>query len=64
LILVILLYPDGQRKKVILSGVPVRGDTIRLTDDTTPLVVTHRLWMEASNGAEPAALISVRPADV
>lgn len=58
----ILLYPDGQRKEVILAGVPVTGDTIRLKDDPRSLVVEHRLWMESGNGAEPVALISVRPA--
>jgi hypothetical protein len=60
--LVILLYPDGQRREAILAGVPVTGDTIRLKDDPHPLVVEHRLWMESGNGAEPVALISVRKA--
>jgi hypothetical protein len=58
--LVILLYPDGQRREVILAGIPVKGDTIRLASDPRSLVVEHRLWMESGNGAEPVALISVR----
>jgi hypothetical protein len=59
---VILLYPDGQRKEVILEGVPQKGDTIRLKGDMTALVVEHRLWMEGGgNGHAPATLISVRP---
>jgi hypothetical protein len=62
LTLVILLYPDGQRKEVILAGTPAAGDTIRLRHDPRSLVVEHRLWMESSNGAEPIALVSVRPA--
>jgi hypothetical protein len=62
LTLVILLYPDGQRREVILAVVPVTGDTILLKGDKKPLVVEHRLLMEANNGVEPAALISVRPA--
>jgi hypothetical protein len=62
LILVILLYPDGQRREVILAGVPRAGETIRLKDDRTRLVIEHVLWMEASNGAEPSVLVSVRPA--
>jgi hypothetical protein len=61
--LVILLYPDGQRREVILATIPVEGDTIRLKDDRQTLVVEHRLLMEAgNNGAEAIALISVRPA--
>ena len=60
-ILVILLYPDGQRREVILAGVPRAGDTIRLKDERKPLVVEHVLWMESSNGVEPAVLVSVRP---
>ena len=58
----ILLYPDGQRREVILSTIPTRGDTILLRGDKKSLVVEHRLFMEASNGVEPAVLISVRPA--
>jgi hypothetical protein len=62
LTLVILLYPDSQRREVILSCIPVKGDTILLKGEHTPLVVEHRLLMEAANGAEPVALITVRPA--
>jgi hypothetical protein len=62
LILVILLYPDGQRREVILSGIPDKGDTIRLRNDNNVLVVEHRLWMESVNGVEPALLVSVRQA--
>jgi hypothetical protein len=60
--MVILLYPDGQRREVILAGMPATGDTIRLKGESRPLVAEHRLWMESSNGIEPAVLISVRPA--
>jgi len=61
--LVILLYPDGQRREVILAGVPRAGETIRLAaGNGPPLVVEHVLWMQAANGHEPAVLISVRPA--
>jgi hypothetical protein len=59
--LVILLYPDGQRREVILAGVPIEGQTVRLRDDRHPLMVEHVLWMESSNGQEPAVLVSVRP---
>jgi hypothetical protein len=59
---VILLYPDGQRKEVILEGVPQKGDTIRLVGDRVALIVEHRLWMESGGGGNaPATLISVRP---
>lgn len=60
--LVILLYPDGQRREAILAGVPREGETIRLKGDRKPLGVEHVLWMESSNGREPAVLISVRAA--
>jgi hypothetical protein len=60
--LVILLYPDGQRKEVILGGVPREGDRIRLRAAAQPLVVEQVLWMEADNGIEPAVLVSVRAA--
>ena len=58
----ILLYPDGQRREVILAGVPRVGETIMLKDDRTRLVIEHVLWMESANGAEPAVLVSVRAA--
>ena len=58
--MVILLYPDGQREEVILAGVPREGETIRLNNHGKPLTVEHVLWMEASNGHEPAVLVSVR----
>jgi hypothetical protein len=59
--LVILLYPDGQRREVILAGVPAVGDTIRLRDSGS-LDVEHVLWMEGGgNGQEATALVSVRP---
>ena len=58
--LVILLYSNGQRREVILSGVPQKGDTILLKKADKTLEVTHVLWMEASNGHEPTALVSVR----
>jgi hypothetical protein len=59
---VILLYPDGQRREVILTSIPAKGDTIRLKNEPESLVVEHRLWMETANGDSPAVLISVRPA--
>jgi hypothetical protein len=59
-ILVILLYPDGQRREAVLAGVPRNGETVRLKDDRALLVIEHVLWMEASNGAEPSVLLSVR----
>lgn len=60
MILVILLYPDGQRREVILAGVPREGETIRLASEQMALTVEHVLWMEASNGQRPAVLVSVR----
>jgi hypothetical protein len=57
--LVILLYPDGQRKEIILATVPRENETIRLRDGQS-LVVEHVLHMEAENGHEPAVLVSVR----
>jgi hypothetical protein len=62
LILVILVYPDSQRRHVILDGIPARGDTILVKGERRSLMVEHRLWMEKENGGiEPATLISVRP---
>ena len=58
---VILLYPNGQRKEVILAGVPRVGETIRLKANDRPLDVENVLWMEADNGIEPVILVSVRP---
>jgi hypothetical protein len=59
-ILVILLYPDGQRREVILEGIPRMGETIRLRCGDV-LNVEHVLHMEASgHEREPTALISVR----
>jgi hypothetical protein len=40
--------------------VPQKGDTILLKNRDHTLTVEHVLWMEASNGAEPTALLSVR----
>ena len=60
--LVILLYPNGQRREVVLSGIPQKGDTILLKRADRTLVVEHVLWMEASNGQQPNALLSVREA--
>lgn len=63
MILVVLLYPDGQRREVILAAVPRIGETIRLKGSHDPLlVIEHVLWMEASNGLEPTVLVSVRHA--
>ncbi len=56
---VILLYPNGQRKEVILSGIPRKDETIRLRNGEV-LNVEHVLHMEANNGVEPDALVSVR----
>lgn len=56
---VILLYPDGQRRELILSGIPFNGQTIRLRNGDV-LNVEHVLHMEAGNGVEPEVLISVR----
>lgn len=60
MILVILLYPNGQRKEVILAGVPAVGHNIQLRRNDETLNVEHVLWMESSNGAEPSVLVSVR----
>jgi hypothetical protein len=60
-ILVKLLFPDGQRRDVILPGVPREGDSIRLKGREKPLVVEQVMWMEADNGVEPIVLVSVRP---
>jgi hypothetical protein len=56
---VILLYPDGMRKEVILSGIPRERETIRLRSGEV-LNVEHVLHMESGNGIEPDVLISVR----
>jgi len=61
-ILLTLLYPDGQRRESILAGVPRKGDTVRLRGHGRPLVVEAVEWMEADNGIEPIILVSVRPA--
>jgi hypothetical protein len=58
---VILLYPNGQRREVILETIPVEGDDILLKDDRVPLHVEHRLHMEAGDSHGPSTLISVRP---
>jgi hypothetical protein len=58
--LVILLYPNGQRREIILSGDPRKGDQILPEGSAKPLTVENVLWMEAANGHGPAALVSVR----
>ena len=66
MILLTLLYPDGQRRETILAGTPRKGDTVRLRGGKQsvgkPLVVEAVEWMEADNGIEPIILVSVRPA--
>jgi hypothetical protein len=58
--LVILLFPNGQRKEVILSATPRKGEQVLLEGANKALSVENVLWMEASNGHGPVALISVR----
>ena len=63
----ILLYPNGQRREVILDGIPGKDDTILLKNETVPLVVEHVLWMETGGPGGrarkgPQVLLSVRAA--
>ena len=61
---VVLLYPTGARRDVLLAGVPRVGDQIRPSD--TPAVapswvVEHVLWMEVNAGSpEPSVIIVLR----
>lgn len=65
---VVLNYPTGATREVLLSGVPRVGEHIRLRDakpSDQSLVVQHVLWMEGgSNGSpEPEVVVAVRPHD-
>jgi hypothetical protein len=63
----ILLFPNGDSRPIVLKGVPRVGETIRLKPepDLEPaepqqLEVEHVLWLEADVGAEPTVLLSVK----
>jgi hypothetical protein len=63
-IVVTLSYPNGQRREVLLAGVPREGEHIRLSNgaDTPSLVVDQVLWMEREGDQpEPIVLILVHP---
>jgi hypothetical protein len=62
---VTLVYPNGERQKVLLSGVPRKGDSIRLANGVQDpsLMVEHVLWQEGrSDPPDPIVLLIVRPA--
>ena len=65
MIRVVLTFPNGQRREVLLAGVPRIGDSIRLENGpgTSPsFMVEHVLWMEWSNaGSDPSVVVVVRP---
>ena len=61
----ILLWPSGRTREILLAGTPAVGHRIRLRAhngrDTPPLVVEQVLWVEAATqGAEPTCIVSVR----
>ena len=62
-VLVILAYPNGQRRNVLLRSYPRAGDLVRPTNGETddPLIVEHVLWME-SECDQPSMIAVVRPA--
>jgi hypothetical protein len=64
LITVIVQYPNGQRKEVLLAGVPRVGEQIRLGNGAPApsLIVDQVLWMDAdTRDPEPQVLIRVTP---
>jgi hypothetical protein len=64
MIVVTLSYPNGQRRKVLLAGVPREGEHIRLENGAgePSLVVDQVLWMEQEDDQpEPIVLIMVHP---
>ncbi len=64
MIIVTLVYQNGNRQEVLLSGVPRTGEGIRLRESQTPstsLVVEYVMWEEGgSGGQEPRVLTAVR----
>jgi hypothetical protein len=61
---VVLLYPDGERQEVVLSGVPREGELIRLRNGRNDprLLVQHVLWLEAFlPPPNPSVIVVVRP---
>ncbi len=63
MITVCLVFPNGRRQEVILSGVPRVGEGIRLENGnqgTSSLMVEYVMWEEGIGGHEPSVLASVR----
>lgn len=63
---VVLAYPDGDQREVLLAGVPRQGEHIRPTNGpgTTTLLVVGVLWTEGRESPpEPLVIVSVRPRD-
>jgi len=65
MIVVTLSYPNGQRREVLLAGVPRTNEHIRLVNGVPSdpsLVVDQVLWMEREGDQpEPTVLIIVHP---
>ena len=65
MIVVCLVYPNGQRQEVLLAGTPRVGDHVRLANadlGDPSLIVEQVLWQEALAGkVEPYVIIVVRP---
>lgn len=64
MILVVLSYPNGQRKEALLRGVPRVGEHVLLSNgpETMPLVVEFVTWIEgAGSPPEPTVMVTVRP---
>jgi hypothetical protein len=63
---VVISFPGGVRREVVLAGVPRVGEHIRLSDiapTDPPLLVEYVLWCEGSNGASsaPMVILVVKP---
>ena len=61
---VILSYPNGRTKEVLLYGVPRVGDHVQLANgpETPVLEVLFVTWIEsAGRPPEPQVMITVRP---
>jgi hypothetical protein len=62
---VVLAYPNGRQREVLLAGVPRVGEHIRLADskvDEPSLEVDFVLWSEGEGrNPDPTVVVSVHP---
>jgi len=64
MITVTLAWPSGERREILLAGVPRIGDHIRLRNGPgdQPLAVEMVMWSESpGRGREPGVIVAVRP---